>query len=313
MRKFLYAVFISIGALVALPSQAGATGPPEDLHCPDKDNPGKVESAESAGSLVLAEGTEFCAKKQTGNTGVIVADGTTTLYEYLVAAGIDGEVGEGPSYYIVYTTEPEPCDETDPESECYVPPCDVTDPQSECYEPPCDPTDSEGECYVPPCDSTDPDGECYIPPPPPPTDECPNIDGTQSEVPAGMVKDDEGNCVLPPPPPPPVDVCPNIPGDQVEIPVYYVFDDEGNCVTEPPVVPPVEEPPVEEPPVITPPPPVETPPAVVDTLVRRTVTVQPVLEAELAETGSNNTMTLALTGFGLIMAGMVLTRKGQRI
>ncbi len=34
---------------------------------------------------------------------------------------------------------------------------------------------------------------------PPPVDVCPNIDGNQTEVPAGMVKDSSGNCVTPPP------------------------------------------------------------------------------------------------------------------
>ena len=35
---------------------------------------------------------------------------------------------------------------------------------------------------------------------PPPTDVCPNIEGNQATVPAGMVKDGQGNCVTPPPP-----------------------------------------------------------------------------------------------------------------
>lgn len=88
------------------------TGPPPDLHCPDHNgHPGKVESAEGAGGLVLDDGTVFCAKKGTGHTGTQTADGDTTLYDYLVAAGIDGAQGEGPSYYIVYSTptvDPEP-------------------------------------------------------------------------------------------------------------------------------------------------------------------------------------------------------------
>ena len=37
--------------------------------------------------------------------------------------------------------------------------------------------------------------------PPPPTDACPNIEGNQATVPAGMVKDGQGNCVTPPPTP----------------------------------------------------------------------------------------------------------------
>ena len=68
--------------------------------------------------------------------------------------------------------------------------------------------------------------------PPPPTDVCPNIDGNQAEVPDGMVKDEQGNCVTPPPPP--TDVCPNIDGNQAEVPDGMVEDEQGNCVTPPP-------------------------------------------------------------------------------
>jgi hypothetical protein len=35
-------------------------------------------------------------------------------------------------------------------------------------------------------------------PPPPPTDVCPNIDGIQTTIPAGMIKDSAGNCVINP-------------------------------------------------------------------------------------------------------------------
>ena len=43
------------------------------------------------------------------------------------------------------------------------------------------------------------------PPPPPPSDVCPNIEGVQTSIPAGMSKDSSGNCVTPPvtPGPPP--------------------------------------------------------------------------------------------------------------
>ena len=52
-------------------------------------------------------------------------------------------------------------------------------------------------------------GEC---PPPPPNDVCPNIEGVQEQIPAGMVKNEQGNCVEvkhddPPPPPPPPSVA----------------------------------------------------------------------------------------------------------
>lgn len=43
-------------------------------------------------------------------------------------------------------------------------------------------------------------GDCLTPPPPP-VDVCTNIDGPQSEVPAGMTVDANGNCTSTPPPP----------------------------------------------------------------------------------------------------------------
>ena len=69
-------------------------------------------------------------------------------------------------------------------------------------------------------------GEC---PPPPPVDVCPNIEGNQSEVPDGMVKDEQGNCVTPAPPP--TDACSNIEGNQASVPHGLVKDEHGNCVT----------------------------------------------------------------------------------
>jgi hypothetical protein len=66
---------------------------------------------------------------------------------------------------------------------------------------------------------------------PPPPDVCPNINGYQSEIPAGMVKNEAGDCVTPPPPP--TDVCPNIPGNQDQVPRGLVKDNDGNCVVQP--------------------------------------------------------------------------------
>ena len=69
----------------------------------------------------------------------------------------------------------------------------------------------------------------------PPTDECPNIEGNQSEIPAGMVKNAAGECVTPRPP---TDECPNIEGNQERIPAGMEKDANGNCVTPaPPVCP----------------------------------------------------------------------------
>ena len=62
--------------------------------------------------------------------------------------------------------------------------------------------------------------------PQPPVDVCPNIDGVQTTVPAGLVKDSNGNCVEKPK----VDVCPNIDGVQITVPEGFEKDSNGNCV-----------------------------------------------------------------------------------
>ncbi len=70
---------------------------------------------------------------------------------------------------------------------------------------------------------------CAALPPAPPTDLCPNLDGNQDSVPAGMIKDEAGDCVTPAPP---TDVCPNIDGDQDSVPGGMVKDGNGNCYTQ---------------------------------------------------------------------------------
>ena len=76
---------------------------------------------------------------------------------------------------------------------------------------------------------------------PPPTDECPNLEGNQTSVPAGMSKDASGSCTPPPPPPPPTDECPNIAGNQATVPAGMIKDASGTCFT-PSAPPPTETP-----------------------------------------------------------------------
>ena len=100
-----------------------------------------------------------------------------------------------------------------------------------CQAPPKDvcPNIDGMQTTVPAGMTIDANGNC-VTLPPPPVDVCPNIDGMQTVVPAGMVKDANGNCVLIP-----VDVCPNIAGMQTDIPQGMIKDASGNCVT--PTVP----------------------------------------------------------------------------
>ena len=88
----------ALGLLVALTVPA--------LAAPHEGNPGgncdttdtSVKTNTDDGSIVLAAGTIFCVKASDTNSGTLVADGETTLNEYLVQEGIDHNV----SNYVVY-------------------------------------------------------------------------------------------------------------------------------------------------------------------------------------------------------------------
>src|SRR6476659_7207275 len=90
--------------------------------------------------------------------------------------------------------------------------------------------DAHGRSYVLAYDVGQPEPDVSECPQPdvPPTDVCPNIDGNQTQIPGGMIKDEHGNCVTPTAPP--TDVCPNIDGNQTQIPGGMVKDEHGNCV-----------------------------------------------------------------------------------
>jgi len=107
--KALMAACAAAGLVIAgfaLMSPASAD-PDPDLHC-DGHNVApnvKDESGANDNDLVPPEGTLICVKASTGNTGVIVADGETTLREYLFNAGIvdgSGYKGRDVSYWVTY-------------------------------------------------------------------------------------------------------------------------------------------------------------------------------------------------------------------
>ena len=127
----------------------------------------------------------------------------------------------------------------------YVLAYDVGQPEpdvSGCPQPDVPPTDvcpniDGNQTQIPGGMVKDEHGNC-VTPTPPPTDVCPNIDGNQSQIPGGMVKDEQGNCVTPTTPP--TDVCPNIGGNQASVPGGLVKDEHGNCVTPTPPPPTVK-------------------------------------------------------------------------
>lgn len=88
---------LSLGALALSP--AGRAGASTD-HCPDyQSHPGKVEVGDDFGSsLTLPAGTVFCVKAGTGNSGLVVSDGSTWTVDWLNNGGETPAI----SYYIVY-------------------------------------------------------------------------------------------------------------------------------------------------------------------------------------------------------------------
>jgi hypothetical protein len=104
----------------------------------------------------------------------------------------------------------------------------------DCTRPPEDvcPNIEGVQTSVPPGMIKDASGNCVTPPPPPMSDDCPNIPGIQGSVPEGMIKDANGDCVTrPTSSPPPADVCPNLEGVQADVPSGMTKDASGNCVT----------------------------------------------------------------------------------
>jgi LPXTG-motif cell wall-anchored protein len=116
-------------------------------------------------------------------------------------------------------------------------------------------------------------------------------------------------------PVPPVDVCPNVPGDQDTLPPF-VLDGDGNCVLIPeePVLPP-EEPvlPPNKPEKPTKP---AKPSAGPPTIQLTQAPAQPAQAAQAAQavlpaTGAPASLWLVLLGAGLVLGGVVLTRRSK--
>jgi len=108
-------ILMTVGALLVFAGGVAADQP-EDLHCPagwlTKD-----ESGADDNDLVPASDLLICVKagspssndSDTGNTGIVVSDGESTLQEYLFAAGIvdgTGLHGRDVSYWVTYETLP---------------------------------------------------------------------------------------------------------------------------------------------------------------------------------------------------------------
>jgi hypothetical protein len=84
-------------------------------HCPS----GGTKTEGTHNGVVLSAGTQFCVKASNEATTVLVADGSKSLIEYVLGAGIVNGQGKAHdvSYYVVYpatttTTEVPPSDTT---------------------------------------------------------------------------------------------------------------------------------------------------------------------------------------------------------
>lgn len=123
MRIRVAGSVLAVATLLLALAVPALAAPPEGLHCPDGWQD-KDQSGADDNDLVVPEGTLFCVKagsaesneSEQGNTGVITADGETTLCEYLIAAGIVGGGGDcrDVSYWVTYQPESQP-DESIPD------------------------------------------------------------------------------------------------------------------------------------------------------------------------------------------------------
>ena len=95
MAKVLGGLFAVLLALALVLPVLATTA-----HCPD----GWVSKTETGdmNGVILDVGTQFCVKGSTDATGIIVADGQTSLVDYL-------DNGHDVSYYVIYGgTQPSP-------------------------------------------------------------------------------------------------------------------------------------------------------------------------------------------------------------
>ncbi len=99
---------IAAFAFVLLIALAGAASvsatQPADMHCPD----GWVQKTEAPpafDAVVLPAGTQFCVKAANDNSGIVTADGTTSIGGYITWLTNGGQTPDG-SYWALYSEQP---------------------------------------------------------------------------------------------------------------------------------------------------------------------------------------------------------------
>lgn len=105
MKVFAVSILFIVGTLFAY----GTVSANQSGQCPGFNSPANTKIDTNDGSVILAAGTVFCIHASNNNTGILVADGTTTLDEY-IAANIINHGGQIPaiSNYVIYPAVPTP-------------------------------------------------------------------------------------------------------------------------------------------------------------------------------------------------------------
>lgn len=105
MKVFAVSILLLLGTLFAY----GTVSANQSGQCPGFNSPANTKIDTNDGSIILAAGTVFCIHASNNNTGILVADGTTTLDEY-IAANIINHGGQIPaiSNYVIYPALPTP-------------------------------------------------------------------------------------------------------------------------------------------------------------------------------------------------------------
>jgi len=183
---FIIAIALVAAGVFAYNNLSASATPPPDLHCEGHNVAPNIkdESGSDDNNIVPVAGTLICVKASTGNTGVITADGVTTLQEYLFNAGIvdgSGDQGRDVSYWVTYPSVPHDECPNIPGNQEEGTDCDPS-VHDECPNIPGD--QPEGTDCEPPCEEID---TCEEPPEVDPCVEDPTLDECNELIPPVII------------------------------------------------------------------------------------------------------------------------------
>jgi hypothetical protein len=164
----MFCLVFSAASVVAANDNAG--------QCPGFNDPANTKIDTNDGSIVLPAGTVFCVHASNNNTGVLVADGTNSLDDY-IAANIVNNGGQIPgiSNYVIYPSQPTP---TPTPTETPTPTPTATPTETPTPTPTATPTETPS-----PTPSETPSETPSVTPTPTPTDVVPPSDNSVTPPP----------------------------------------------------------------------------------------------------------------------------------